>query len=160
MVTALLSVLPVLCVIAAFVYAGTVGMRLYRANGFISGIAIAVTLVGLAFGRILNRFVSLPRELEDWVNYRGGVDPQISTKGERFLAVLSVESALLFILAAIAAALAISVFKGDAEGTTRSGTRAQKTAPLAALFVVAIAITARSKLAICAAYILAKAHLL
>jgi MFS family permease len=160
MVTLLLSVLPVLCVATAFVYAVVVGGALLRTSGFVSALAVAATLAGLALGRLLDRFVALPRELDDWVNYRGGVDPQISMRGERFLAILSVESAALFILASCAAILAVWLVKRDAEGRTRSETPPRRMAPLAALFVLAVAITARSKLAVCVAFALAKAHLL
>ncbi len=158
MVTVLLSVVPLLCILAAFVYAAVTGAALFRSRGLVSSLGVASTLAGLTVGRLLDRFLTLPRELDDWVNYRGPVDVQVSTKGERFLAVLSVEVALLFLFAAAISFLAITLIRRDA-GRGR-GAASDPFALLAALFACAICITARGKLSICLAYLLARAHLL
>lgn len=160
MMTPLLSAFPALCLFAALVYAVVAGAALYRSSGFVSVLGIAVTLAGLAAGRLLDRFAALPRNLDDWVNYRGPVDLQVSTRGERFLAVLSVEAALLFMLAAAISFVAIRLIKRDAAGRSRSEAPSRQFAPLAALFVLAFGLTARGKLAVYLAYMLAKAHLL
>jgi hypothetical protein len=158
-VTALLSAVPLLCILAAFVYAAVIGAALFRSRGLVSSLGVASTLAGLAVGRFLDRFLTLPRELDDWVNYRGPVNVQVSTKGERFLAVLSVEVALLFLFAAAISFLAVALIRRDAAGRAR-GAPSDPFVPLAALFACAICITARSKLSIGVAFLLARAHLL
>jgi hypothetical protein len=159
MIAPLLSALPLFCILAAFLYAAVTGARLYRSNGFISVLGVAVTLAGLTLGRLLDR-VPLPHSLDDWVNYRGPLDHQISTKGERFLAILSVEVALLFLLASAVSFLAVLVIKRDASGASRTDTRMRKAAPLVALFAFAVGIPARAKISVYLAFLLAKAHLL
>lgn len=159
MVSALLSAVPLLGILAAFVYAAVTGAALFRTRGLVSSLGVASTLAGLTVGRLLDRFLALPRELDDWVNYRGPVDVQVSTKGERFLAVLSVEVALLFLFAAAISFLAIALIRRDAAAKAR-GAGPDPFPPLAALFACAICITARAKLSICLAFLLAKAHLL
>jgi hypothetical protein len=158
MVGALLSAVPLLCILAAFVYAAVTGAALFRARGLVSTLGVASTLAGLTVGRLLDRFLSLPREMDDWVNYRGPFTVQVSTKGERFLAVLSVEVALLFLFAAAISFLAMALIRRDAAGKARAAS--DPFALLAALFACAICITARSKLSVCVAFLLAKAHLL
>jgi hypothetical protein len=160
MVTALLSALPLVSILAAFIYAAVTGASLYRSSGFVSVLGVAVTLAGLTLGRLLDRFVSLPRGLDDWVNYRDAADSQAITRSDRFLAVFSVEVALLFVFAAIISFVAVALINRDAGGRTRSLPRSRQFAPLGALFVVAVGLTARGKLALCAAYLLARAHLL
>jgi hypothetical protein len=160
MVNLLLTAFPILCLFGAFVYAALVGARLYKGSGFVSVLAIAVTIAGLSLGRLIDRFVSLPEELDDWVNYRGTADIQISTRGDRFLAVLSVEVAVMFIFAAAVSFLAVALLKRDATRASRPGPNSLHPGILAAMFAFAVGLTARTKIAVCVAYVLAKAHLL
>jgi hypothetical protein len=160
MTTLLLSVFPVLLLLSAFAYAAVSAAKLHGSNGFISVMGVAVTLAGLTLGRFLDRFTGMPRALDDWVNYRGPVAYEVTTKGDRYLAVLSVEVALLFLFAAALSFLAVVLIRRDAAGASRSGPLSTHLGPLAAMFVFAVGITARSKLALYAAYLLARAHLL
>jgi len=160
MVTLLLSVIPVACLLSAFAYAAVAGARLHGSNGFLSVLGVAVTLAGLTLGRLLDRFTPLPRAMDDWINYRGPVDYEVTIKGDRYLAVLSVEVALLFLFAAALSFLAVVLIKRDAAGASRTGPLSRHLGPVAAMFVFAVGITARSKLALYLAYVLARAHLL
>lgn len=159
MATLLLSVLPILSVLAVFVYALGVGLRMYRASGQASVLGVAATIAGLTAGRLLDRFIPLPRGLDDWVNYRDGAADQLSDRGERFLVVLSVEVALLFLLAAAISFLAITLIRRDA-GPRRPVDRRRELPLLGLLALLAVGITARSKLAVLLAFLMAKAHLL
>src|SRR5580704_13866129 len=156
MVNFLLTTFPLLCLLGAFVYASIMGVRLYKGSGFVSALAIAVTLAGLSLGRFIDRFVSLPGRLDDWVNYRGTADIQISTKGDRFLAVLSVEVAVMFIFASAVSFLAIALLRKDATRASRPGPNTLHAPLLAGVFAFAVGLTARTKIAICIAYALAK----
>ncbi len=160
MVNLLLTAFPILCLFGAFVYAALMGASLYRRSGFVSALAIAVTLAGLTLGRLVDRFVPLPGQLDDWVSYRGEAQDQISTKGDRYLAVLSVEVAVMFVLAAAMALLAVALLRRDATRASRPGPNTLHAGILAAMFVFAIGLTSRTKIAICLAYALARAHLL
>ena len=160
MVTTLLTTVPILCLRAVFIYSAVAGASLYRSKGFTSVLGIAVTLAGLTAGRMLDRFVPLPRYLDDWMNYRDSVSFQITTKGERFLAVLSVEVAVMFTFAALVSFIGITLIRRDATGTARAASKSRKLAPMIALFVFAICLTARAKLSVGLAYLLAKANLL
>jgi hypothetical protein len=160
MVNLLLTAFPILCLCGAFVYAALMGARLYKGSGFVSALAIAVVLAGLTLGRLIDRFVPLPGRLDDWVNYRGAAQVQISTQGDRYLAVLSVEVAVMFVLAAAVAFLAIALLKKDATRASRPGPNSLHPGILTAMFAFAVGLTARTKIAICLAYALARAHLL
>jgi hypothetical protein len=160
MVNLLLTAFPLLCLLGAFVYAALTGVRLYRASGFVSVLAVAVMLAGLTAGRLVDRFVSLPREMDDWVNYRDTADIQISTKGDRFLAVLSVEVAVMFLFAAAVSLLAVWLLRRDETRASRPGPHSLHPGLLVSLFAFAVGLTARSKIAIYLAYVLARAHLL
>ncbi len=160
MTTLLLSVLPLLSIFGVFVYACIVGVRIFRASGRVSVFGVAVALAGLTLGRLVDRFGVLPQELDDWVNYRGGESSPVSTGAERFLAVLSVEVALLFVFAAVIALLAIALIRRDIEPGAVPAPRPRVLVLLAALFVFAVALAARSKLAVFLAFLLAKLHLI
>jgi hypothetical protein len=150
MATLLLSALPVASIMAVFVYAFTAGLRMYRSNGQVSILGVAFTIAGLTLGRLVDRYISLPHEVDEWVN--SGADS--------FLALLRVEVALLFLFAAVMSFLAITLISRDAEGQLHPETRSRQVPLLWALFAFAIGITARSKLAAFLAYLMAKAHLL
>jgi hypothetical protein len=160
MTTLLLSVLPLLSIFAVFVYAGVTGLRMYRASGRVSVLGVAIALGGLTLGRLVDRFGVLPRDLDDWVNYRGSESSQVSTGAERFLAVMSVEVALLFLFAAVIALLAIALIRRDSEPQAGTEVRPKGMLLLGALFVFAVALAARSKLAVFLAFLLAKVHLI
>jgi hypothetical protein len=160
MVTLLLSVIPIACLLAAFAYAAVAGAKLHGSNGFLSVLGVAFTLVGLTLGRLLDRFTPTPRVMDDWLNYRGQVDYEVSSRGDRYLAVLSVEVAVLFIFAAALSTLAVVLIKRDAAGGSLPGRLPRQIGPLAAMFVFAVGMAARSKLALYLAFVLARAHLL
>src|SRR5580698_8108079 len=156
MVTLLLSALPIACLLAAFAYAAFAGAKLQGSNGFLSVLGVAVTLAGLTLGRLLDRFTPTPRVMDDWVNYRGHVDYEVSIRGDRYLAVLSVEVAVLFIFAAVLSTLAVVVIRRDAAGGSRPGNLSRQLGPLATMFVFAVGMAARSKLALYLAFVLAR----
>jgi hypothetical protein len=159
MTTFLLSVIPLLSIFAVFVYASATGLRMYRASGKVSVLGVAIAVGGLTLGRLIDRFGVLPRDLDDWINYRGG-SSQVSTGAERFLAVMSVEVALLFVLAAVIALLAIALIRRDSEPQPSAEGSPKGFLLLGALFVFAVAMAARSKLAVFFAFLLAKMHLI
>jgi hypothetical protein len=160
MATLLLSVIPLLGILAVFVYALVTGMRAYRSEGHVSILGVAVTIAGLTLGRLVDRLVPLPQYLDDWVNLRGSANSQIRTGGERFLAVLSVEVALLFLFAAAIGFLAVTMIRRDAAGRLRFIAHRGGFSLLATLFAFAVGITVRSKLAALLAFLMAKANLL
>jgi hypothetical protein len=156
----LLSVLPLLSIFGVFVYAAVTGIRMFRSSGKVAVLGVAIAVAGLTVGRLVDRLGVLPRSMDDWINYRGGESSQVSTGAERFLVVMSVEVALLFVFAAVIAFLAITLIRRDAE--PRAAPEAGPTALvlLSGLFVFAVAIAARTKLAVFLAYLLAKGHLI
>jgi hypothetical protein len=160
MTTLLLSVLPLLSISGVFVYASIAVIRMFRASGRVSVLGVAIAVAGLTLGRLVDRFGVLPQDLDDWVNYRGGEASQVSTGAERFLAVLSVEVALLFVFAGVIALLAIALIRRDVEPRAVPKPRPGVFVLLAALFVFAVALAARSKLAVFLAFLLAKVHLI
>src|SRR5580700_9036899 len=160
MVTLLLSAFPIACLLSAFAYAAVAGAKLHGSNGFLSVLGVAVTLAGLTLGRLIDRFMPVPRVMDDWVNYRGQVDYEVSSRGDRYLAVLSVEIAVIFIFAAALSTMAVVLIKRDAAGGSLPGRLSRQTGTLAALFVFAVGAAARSKLALFLAFMLARAHLL
>jgi hypothetical protein len=160
METLLLSTLPLLCILASLAYAAVVGTRVYKATGFISVLGVAAGLLGAYVGRFLDRFIPLPRDVDDWVNYRGLVDYQVKATGERYLAILSVEAAVLFLLASAFTFLAVNMIRRDALGQSRGDKGPSRFAVLGGLFILALCLTYRGKLAACLAFLLAKAGLL
>jgi hypothetical protein len=160
MTTLLLSVLPILSILAVFAYAAVVGSRMYRSSGQASILGVAMALAGFTVGRLIERFGTLPQDLDDWVNYRDGANHLVTTQGERSLAVLSVEVAILFTFAAVIAFLAITLVRRDAAALHRPVARSSEVPLLATIFIFAVGVTARSKLAAVLAFMLAKAHLL
>jgi hypothetical protein len=158
--TFLLSVLPMLSLLAVFVYAAVTGVRMYRSSGRVSAIGIAVVLAGLVTGRLLDRFSSLPADVDDWVNYRGRAALEVATRGDRGLALLSVESAVMFVLAAVVVFLAVTLVRREDADKSRPAARSLPLPLLAALFILAVALLTRSKLAAIIAFLMAKAHLL
>jgi hypothetical protein len=160
MKTLLLSVLPLLSILGVFIYSCIVGVRMFRASGRVSVLGVAIALAGLTLGRLVDRLGVLPQDLDDWVNYRGGEGSPVSTGGERFLAVLSVEVALLFVFAAVIALLAIALIRRDSDPRALPAARPSVPMLLGALFVFAVALAARSKLAVFLAFLLAKVHLI
>jgi hypothetical protein len=160
MATLLLNLLPVLSIVGAGAYAALTGLRMNRAGGQVCALAVAVAIAGLALGRLMDRFSRLPGFLNDWVNYRGDANDLASTGSDRLLSVLSVEAALLFVLAAVVALIAVLLIRRDAaiEAGPRARSRGRRL--IAALFVATVAITFRSKLAVFIAFAMAKGHLL
>jgi hypothetical protein len=142
METALLTALPLLCVLVALVYAAVAGTKAYRSAGRISILGIAAALLGLAVGRLLDRFVPVARALGNPVDYHS----------------MRVEVALLFIFASAVAALAVTIARHDLAGQPGPlGPR--RFSLLAAVFLLAVGIAARGKVAVCVSFLLAKAGL-
>jgi hypothetical protein len=158
--TFLLSVLPILSVLSVFAYAAATGIQMYRVKGQSSVLGIAVALAGFTAGRLLDRFAALPRGLDDWVNYRDQTNNAAVTRGDRLLAVLSVEVALLFLFAAVIGLVAIWLVRRDLAPPCGPAAPSGERRVLAALFVLAVGITARAKLATFLAFLMAKGHLL
>jgi hypothetical protein len=158
--TFLLSVLPMLSLLAAFVYAAVTGARMYRSSGRVSVVGIAVVLAGFITGRLIDRLSSLPADVDDWVNYRGGATLQVATGVDRGLALLQVESAVMFLFAAVIVFLAVTLVRREVAEQSRSAPRSPPLPLLAMLFIVAVALITRSKLAAIVAFLMAKAHLL
>lgn len=156
----ILSFIPLLCVLAAWVYASLVGVRLYRKTGKASVLGVAVAMLGMILGRLLDRFVPLVSGLDDWVNYRGAYTEQVTTKGERFLAVMSVEVDLLFLFAALISVLAVTLIRRDVTPQTPPAPRSIQAGVLLALFAASVGIAGRAKIAAYLAFLLAKANLL
>jgi hypothetical protein len=160
MKTLLLSVLPIVSILVVFVYASFSGLRMYRARGIVSMLGIAATIAGLTLGRLVDRFATLPRGLDDWVGYRDEGPGQVSTGGDRILAILSVEVALLFLFVSVLAVLAILLIKRDSTAQTGPVPRPGALPVLAAVFVFAAGMTTRSKIATFLAFLMAKGHLI
>jgi hypothetical protein len=160
MTTLLLSVLPIAGIAAVFLYALVTGLRMYRSNGQVSIFGVAATIAGFAVGRIADRFLALPRYLDDWVNYRDGPASQASTGSVRFLAILSVEVALLFLFAAAVGLVVITLIRRDFARQSHPGERSLELPLLGGLFAFAVGITARAKLAALLAFAMARSHLL
>jgi hypothetical protein len=140
--TVLLSMLPILCVLASFFYAVLAGARAYRSTGRVSILAVATTLAGLTAGQLLKRFLPATTALDDSVNYLS----------------LRVEVALLLMLAATLTFLAVTLLRRDAPGQPKPFLDSRRGALLAALFFFAAALVARSKIAAYLAVLLVKAH--
>jgi hypothetical protein len=137
--SALLSTLPLLCILASFVYAAWVGIKVHRSTGQLSILGVAITLAGLSAGRLLNRFLPPAPTLDDSVNYRS----------------LKVEVALLFMLAAAVAFFAVTLLKRESMVRSMPPLDPRRGCLLVALFVSAIAITTRGKIAAYLVYLLA-----
>jgi MFS family permease len=150
MATLLLSVLPIASIMAVFVYALAAGLRMYRSSGQVSILGVAATIAGLTLGRLVDRYIPLPRAVDEWLN----------SGGDRFLALLRAEVALLFLFAAVVSFLAITLIRRDARGQLHPESRSRQLPLLWALFAFAVGITARSKLAALLAYLMDRAHLL
>lgn len=159
MKTLLLSVLPMVSLLAVFVYAAVTGARMNRARGLLSALGIAVALLGFTIGRFVDRFVPVPDSVDDWSNYRNEAANTALTVGDRILAVLSVEVALMFLLASAMGALAVAIIKRDA-ALASTTPRPGGFELLGGIFVLAVAMTARAKLAVIVAFLMAKGHLL
>ncbi|HEY1848240.1 MAG TPA: hypothetical protein VGG37_03485 [Opitutaceae bacterium] len=158
--TVILQVIPAAMVFGALAFSLYAGARLYRSHGFLSPCALACTFTGLAAGRLLDRAVRLPKFLDDWVSYRGGAGATVSFRAEPYLAVLSTEVALMLSFAAIIVVIGTLLIRRDAMGRTASAAPLAKFGPLAVLIVLALGLTIRSKIAVAAAFVLAKAHLI
>jgi hypothetical protein len=158
--TFLLSVLPILSLLGAWVYAAVTGARMYRTSGRVSVVGIAVVLGGFIAGRMLDRFSTLPAGVDDWVNYRGGEGLQAATGLDRGLALLSVESAVMFFIAGVIVFLGVTLVRRDEAAQSRPVARSPQLPLLAALFVLSVALLWRSKFAAIVAFMMAKAHLL
>jgi hypothetical protein len=143
METPLLSIFPLICVLAVFVYAAVVGEKIHSSTGSISVLGVAVALLGLTAGWLLERFVPLTRGVDDWVSYRS----------------LRLEVALLFFLVSVFAYLSVVLIKRDLAGQSKLDSGRRKCAFLALLFVLAVSIPARAKLAAFLAIVLTKANL-
>jgi hypothetical protein len=150
MAALLLSVLPIASMAAVFVYALVSGLKVYRSGGQVSILGVAATIAGLTLGRIADRYGSLPREVDDWSN----------SGGDHLLALLKAEVALLFLFAAIVGFLAIKLLRRDAEGQVNPAGRSRQLPLLGSLFLFAIGLTARAKLAGLLAYVMERARLL
>lgn len=160
MKTLLLSLLPLVSILLVFIYSCVSGLRMYRTRGLVCLLGIAATIAGFALGRLVERFAALPRGLDDWVNYRDEAAGQASTGGDRILATLSVEVALLFLLVSGLAVLAILMVQRDSTAQTSPIARPGAFPLLAAVFVFAVALTTRGKIATFLAFLMAKGHLL
>jgi hypothetical protein len=141
METALLSAIPLLCRLAAFAYAARAGLKAYKSTGHASILGIATTLLGLAVGRLVDRFVPLFRAIGNPFGYQG----------------MKVEVALLALFAAATTVLAVTLAEGDAVAQPGSRPGLRRCALLAAIFLSSAGITARGKLAAFLAFLLSKA---
>jgi hypothetical protein len=149
MVSLFLSVVPLASILAVLAYALASGLRIYRASGQVATLGVAITISGLTLGRLLDR-LPLPREVDDWMN----------SGGAHFLGLMRVEVALLFLLAAAMGLLVITLLRRDAEGQVHPETRSRQLPLLGMLFVLAVGIAARSKVAALLALLLEKGHLI
>ncbi len=144
METALLTAIPLPCVLAAFAYAALAGLKAYRSTGRASILGIAATLLGLAAGRLLDRFVPIPRAIGNPLAYQA----------------MRADVALLALFASAATVLAVALAKGDAAGQPGPRPAYRRCALLAAIFLSSAAITARGKLAAFLVFLLSRAGLL
>jgi hypothetical protein len=84
----------------------------------------------------------------------------VTTKGERFLTVMSVEVSLLFLFAALISILAVTLIKRDVTPVTTPAPRSPQGGLLLILFAASVGIAGRAKIAAYLAFLLAKANLL
>jgi formate hydrogenlyase subunit 3/multisubunit Na+/H+ antiporter MnhD subunit len=126
----LLSALPIALVVAAILYAAVIGEKVHGSTGAISILGIAVTMLGLMMGWLLQRFGPTTRGMDDWLSYRS----------------LRIEVALLFSLVALFSFLAVNLMRRDLTGRSKADTGRRKFASLASMFLLAVCIPARGKL--------------
>jgi len=143
METSLFSAFPLILVLAAFVYAAVVGEKVHGATGGIAILGIATTLLGMTAGWLLERFVPLTRGEDDWISFRS----------------LRLEVAVLFLLVAAIAFLGVSLIRRDVTGQSRTDSGLRKFASLAVLFVLAVGLPARAKLAAFLVMLLTKGNM-
>jgi hypothetical protein len=157
--TLILRVIPILMVLGTLAYTLFAGARLYRSRGHLSLLALGLTFGGLAAGRLLERLIRLPKYLDDWASNGYGSTATVDSAADPYLAVLSAETALMFACASLIALTGALVVRRDALGRTASATAFSKAAPLAVLVLLALLLPIHSKVAVAAAFVLAKAHL-
>ena len=126
----LISALPIVLVIAAILYAAVVGEKVHASTGAISILGIAVTMVGLMMGWLLQRFGPTTRAMDDWLSFRS----------------LRIEVALLFSLVSLLSVLAVRLASRDLTGRSKTDSGRRKFATLASMFLLAVSIPARGKL--------------
>jgi hypothetical protein len=156
----LLSYVPLVCVLGAFAYAAVVGVRIYAGTGHGSVLGVAVAMLGLMLGRLLDRFIPLVAALDDWINYRGALNERVKTQSERYLAVISVEVALLFMFSALIGFIAVTLIRRDLSGPSSPAARSLQGGLLGVLFAASLGLAGRAKIAAYLAFVLARAHLL
>lgn len=143
METTLLSAVPLICVLLTVVYAVVIGDRLHGRTGAVSGIAVAVTLLGLLIGFLLGRFFPPERSMDDWANYRE----------------LKLEVALLFLFVSAITVLAVTQLRRDLLGAPLAARGPRKFALLVPLFLLAVGISARGNVAAILVILLQKVNL-
>jgi ribose/xylose/arabinose/galactoside ABC-type transport system permease subunit len=143
METSLFSALPILLVLAAFLYAAVVGEKIHGSTGGIATLGVATTLLGLTMGWLLERFVPLTRGEDDWISFRS----------------LRLEVAILFLFVAAFTFVAVAVLRRDATGQSHLDSGRRKFGYLFSLFVIAVGLPARAKLAAVLVMLLTKENL-
>jgi fucose 4-O-acetylase-like acetyltransferase len=131
METSLVSTLPLICVFAALIYAAFVGEKTYSSTGAVSILGVAITLFGLIVGWLLERFLPFPHSLDDLVNDR-------STR---------LEVPMLFFCVTAITLLAVTMAKKDAIERPKAASGSRRLALLIPLFVFAVGLAARVKIA-------------
>jgi len=163
MKTALLTILPLLCLLASFAYVAWVALRTYKASGLVSGLGLAISLVGLAVGRYLGLLIPRTRAVADWVSSHDIANRReyrINAPGDLF-SVYTVETALAFMFIAAFGLLGVTLTREDAVPRGGPAKRTRRLVILlAGLFLFAAAITARRRIAEYVAYFLVQVNLL
>lgn len=131
MQSSLAAIIPLLFLLASFVYAAFVGNKVHSSTGGISIFGVAVTLLGLIAGWLLERFLPLAGAGEDWNSFR--------------VSRLAVE--MLFSFVAAMTFMAVTLIKRDVAGRTNADSKPRCAALLVPLFLFAVGIAARAKIA-------------
>lgn len=131
MENSLFSTFPLICVFAALIYAAFVGEKTYSSTGSVSILGVAITLFGLIVGWLLERFLPFPRSIDDLVSDRS----------------MRLEIPVLFFCVTAITLVAVTLAKRDAAAKEKAAPGSRRVALLIPLFVFAVGMAARVKIA-------------
>jgi hypothetical protein len=123
--------ISLLFLLAALVYAALIANKIHSSTGGVSMFGIVVTLLGLIAGWLLQRFLPVAGAGDGWESSR----------------VTRVAVEILFSFVAAITFLAVTLIKRDVDVRTNAGSSPQRALLLIPLFLFAVGVAARAKLA-------------
>jgi hypothetical protein len=108
-----------------------VGEKTYSSTGSVSILGVAITLFGLIVGWLLERFLPFPRSIDDLVSDRS----------------MRLEIPVLFFCVTAITLVAVTLAKRDAAAQEKATPGSRRMALLVPLFVFAVGMAARMKIA-------------